>query len=167
MRRNKEKKTVVITLKIRWLLYDIMNETYLRGQTIQTKENYKEVGRMFASEDEGNREKILRSVKRSFTEIETELEEYLQKESQDADNQEYNGHEDLSLELMMPSNFSEAATDGVEESIHSYIVNRAIGEWYMVTNKPEAEQYYTLAMQAMEKLRIGVSKRRRPMRPNE
>ena len=50
------KKEVTATIKIDWLLYDIMNETFLRGRTIQNKENHKEVASMFASEDEENRE---------------------------------------------------------------------------------------------------------------
>ena len=45
------KKSVTATIKISWLLYDIMNETFLRGRTIQNKENHKEVASMFASED--------------------------------------------------------------------------------------------------------------------
>ena len=32
------KKPVTATIKISWLLYDIMNETFLRGRTIQNKE---------------------------------------------------------------------------------------------------------------------------------
>ena len=46
------KKNVKATIKISWLLFDIMNETFLRGRTIQNKENHKEVASMFASEDE-------------------------------------------------------------------------------------------------------------------
>lgn len=71
------KKEVTATIKIDWLLYDIMNETFLRGRTIQNKENHKEVASMFASEDEENREKILRSIKKGFAEVKTELAEYL------------------------------------------------------------------------------------------
>ena len=56
------KKDVTATIKISWLLYDIMNETFLRGRTIQNKDNHKEVASMFASEDEENREKILRGM---------------------------------------------------------------------------------------------------------
>ena len=70
------------TIKISWLLFDIMNETFLRGRTIQNKENHKEVASMFASEDEENREKILRSIKKGFAEVKTELAEYLMRTAQ-------------------------------------------------------------------------------------
>ena len=35
------KKAVAVLIKISWLLYDIMNETFLRGRTIQNKQNHK------------------------------------------------------------------------------------------------------------------------------
>ena len=71
------KKNVKATIVMAWLLYDILNETYLRGRTIQNDENYKEVASMFASQDEENYEKVLRSIKRGFAEVKTELAEYL------------------------------------------------------------------------------------------
>ena len=123
------KKEVTATIKIDWLLYGIMNETFLRGRTIQNKENHKEVASMFASEDEENREKILRSIKKGFAEVKTELAEYLDEDGTSTDNSHYDGSDDLSLKLQMPSNFNEAATTGVGEAIHDYLKNTAIAEW--------------------------------------
>ena len=65
------------TIDIKELLYDIMNETYLRGRTIQNGENHKEVASMYASEDDENLDKLLRSIKKGFAEVKTELAEYL------------------------------------------------------------------------------------------
>lgn len=159
------KKPVTVTILIDWLLYDIMNETFLRGRTLQNKDNHKEVASMFASEDEENREKILRSIKRGFAEVQTELGEYLNEDGTETDNSHYDGSEDLILPLTMPSNFNEAATKGVGEAIHAYLANTAISDWYTVTNKPDAEQYAVIAMKNMEMIRQTVSKRKRPMRP--
>ena len=161
------KKPVTVTIKISWLLYDIMNETFLRGRTIQNKENHKEVARMFASEDEENREKILRSIKRGFAEIKTELGEYLNENGTTTDNSHYDGSTNLVMNLVMPSNFNEAATTGVGEAVHAYLANNAIADWYIVTNKQDAEQYYALAAKNMELIRQTVSKRSRPVRPND
>lgn len=161
------KKPVTATIKIDWLLYDIMNETFLRGRTIQNKDNHKEVASMFASEDEENREKILRSIKRSFAEVQTELGEYLNENGTVTDNSHYDGGHDLVLNLTMPSNFNEAATTGVGEAVHAYLANTAIADWYIVTNKADAEQYYALAAKNMELIRQTVSKRSRPVRPTE
>ena len=165
---NKElgaKKSVTVTIFIDWLLYDIMNETFLRGRTLQNKENHKEVASMFASEDEENREKILRSIKRAFAEVQTELGEYLNEDGTETDNSHYDGSSDLVLNLTMPSNFNEAATKGVGEAVHAYLANTAIADWYTVTNKPDADQYSVIASRNMEMIRQTASKRKRPVRP--
>ncbi len=159
------KKEVKVTIKIDWLLYDIMNETYLRGRTIQNSGNHKEVASMFASEDEENREKILRSIKKGFAEVKTVLSEYLDEDGTSTDNSHYDGKTDLSLSLQMPSNFNEAATAGVGEAVHDYLKNTTIAEWYMVTNKADAEQYVALATRSLENIAQAVSKRSRPSRP--
>ena len=111
------KKSVTATIKISWLLFDIMNE-----------DNHKEVASMFASEDEENREKILRSIKKGFAEVKTELSDYLNEDGTTTDNSHYDGSADLTLNLTMPSNFNEAATTGVGEAIHDYLKNSAIAE---------------------------------------
>lgn len=161
------KKKVTATIKMPWLLFDIMNETFLRGRTIQNKENHKEVASMFASEDEENREKILRSVKRAFSEVQTTLGEYLDENGTETDNSHFDGASDLVLNLVMPSNFNEAATTGVAEAVHAYLVNMAIAEWYVVTNKADAEQYFALASKSMSLIEQTVSKRSRPKTPAE
>lgn len=159
------KKKVTVTIKSAWLLYDIMNETYLRGRTIQNKENYKEVASLYASEDEENREKILRSIKKGFAEVQSELSEYLDEDGSVTDNSHYDGDADLVLNLKMPSNFNEAATVGIGEAVHDYLKNRAIGEWYLVTNKTDAEEYFALSQGSMSAVLQAVSKRSRPTRP--
>lgn len=165
MSELENKKQVTATIKMGWLLYDIQNETYLRGRTIQNDQNHKQVASMFASDDEENKEKILRSVKKAFAEVKTELAEYLNEDGTTSDNSHINESEDLVLSLVMPSNFNEAATAGISESVHDYLKNTAISEWYMVTNKEDADQYVALANKSMNNIRNAVSKRSRPTRP--
>mgnify|MGYP007111437878 CR=1 FL=1 len=162
-----QKKPVTATILMDELLYDIMNETYLRGRTIQNDTNYKQVASMFASLDEENQDKILRSIKKAFSEVKAELSEYLSENGQTTDNKLISATADLVLSLTMPSNFNEAATTGVGEAVHAYLANTAIADWYMVTNKADAEQYYALANKAMELIRQTVSKRSRPARPTD
>lgn len=158
------KKTVTAEIDIEELLYDIMNETYLRGRTIQDDANYKQVASMFASLDEENQDKILRSIKRAFSEVKTELAEYLSESGLTTDNKLIDGSTDLTLTLSMPSNFNEAATTGIAESVHDYIRNTAVSDWYLVTNKGDAADYAGLAARSLENIRKSVSKRSRPMR---
>lgn len=159
-----EKKTVTATIVMSELLYDIMNETYLRGRTIQNSDNYKEVASMFASLDDENQDKILRSVKRAFTNVKTELSEYLSESGLTTDNRLISSESDLIISLTMPNNFNEAATTGIAESVHDYIRNTAVADWYLVTNKSDAQDYYALATSSLESVRKSVSKRSRPMR---
>lgn len=165
MSELENKKQVTATIKMGWLLYDIQNETYLRGRTIQNDQNHKQVASMFASDDEENKEKILRSVKKAFAEVKTELAEYLNEDGATSDNSHIDESQDLVLSLVMPSNFNEAATAGISESVHDYLKNTAISEWYMVTNKEDADQYVVLATKSMNNIRNAVSKRSRPTRP--
>lgn len=148
-----------------WLMYDILNETYLRGRTIQDDKNYKEVASLFASEDEENAEKILRSIKKGFAEVKTELAEYLSESGLETSNANITVDNDLVLNLTMPSNFNEAATAGIAEAVHDYLRNVAIRDWYLVTNKGDAADYGGLAQASLESIRKTVSKRSRPARP--
>lgn len=161
------KKNVKATIEMAWLIYDILNETFLRGRTIQNDQNYKEVASMFASEDEENYEKVLRSIKRGFAEVKTELAEYLDESGLVTSNAAISGEEDLVLNLTMPSNFNEAATAGLSEAVHDYLKNVAVGDWYLVTNKEDAAEYVTLAQKSLESIRKSVSKRSRPARPDK
>ncbi len=160
-----KKKTVEATIDMSWLLFDIMNETFLRGRTIQNDQNYKEVASLFASEDEENAEKILRSIKKGFSEVKTELSEYLSESGLVTSNEAITAENDLVLALTMPSNFNEAATAGIAEAVHDYLRNTAIAEWYLVTNKNDAGDYITLAQKSLEAIRKAVSRRSRPSRP--
>ena len=159
------KKTVTATISMQWLLYDIMNETYLRGRTIQNDDNHKEVASMFASEDDENRDKILRSIKKGFAEVMTALAEYASVSDTTTDDKPIDSTTDLTLTLSMPSNFNEAATAGLGEAVHDYLKNITVAEWYMVTNKADAEQYAALAQRSMASILSSVSKRSRPSRP--
>lgn len=159
-----QKKSVKVTLVMDELLYDIMNETYLRGRTVQNDTNYKEVASMFASLDEENQDKILRSIKKAFNEIKTEAGEYLSESGLMTDNRVISEEDDLMLNLTMPSNFNEASTAGVGEAIHDYIVKTTVADWYLVTNKQDAQEYVALAQKSLESIRKSLSKRSRPMR---
>lgn len=159
------KKNVTATIEMQWLLYCIMNETFLRGRTIQNDQNYKEVASLFASEDEENVEKILRSIKKGFAEVKTELSEYLSESGLNTSNANITAANDLVLNLTMPSNFNEAATAGIAEAVNDYLMNMAVADWYLVTNKADVSEYVSRAQAALESIRKSVSKRSRPVRP--
>lgn len=158
------KKTITATISMNELLYDIMNETFLRGRSIQDDQNYKQVASMFASLDDENQDKILRSIKRGFSEIKTELAEYLSESGTSTTNALISPQTNLTLSLAMPSNYNESAAVGIAEAAHDYLRNVAVGDWYLVTNKGDAGDYVALAAKSMENIRRSVSKRARPVR---
>ena len=162
-----QKIDVVSTVKIKKLIYDIENETYLRGRTIQNKDNHKEVASMQASDDAENLLKLLRSITSAFATVKTELGEYLDEDGTTTDNKPVDGTSDLVLNLKMPSNFNRAATAGIANAIHEYIKHRAVAEWYTVTNKADAETYFSLANESLQRMLQTVSKRSRPEPPTD
>lgn len=160
-----DKKGLVVRLNMDWLLFDIMNETFLRGRTIQNRDNHKQVASMFASMDDENREKIMRTIKRSYGELKSELSDYLDEKVFSTDNGHITPETNLELHLEMPSNFNEAASQAVNDACHAFIVHESVAEWYVVTNKDEAAEYFTLARNDLELVRYTSSKRARPEVP--
>lgn len=158
------KKPITITLLMQELTYDISNETYLRGRTLLTDDNYAQTAHMYASLDEDNRDRIMRSVKAAFSRLKAEAAEYLDEKAVAADNGQISEGADLELRLMMPANFNEAATAAATESCHDYIVKSAVADWYLLTNSEEAAAYAALAAGALDNLHTQLSKRSRPTR---
>jgi hypothetical protein len=158
------KKMITITIGMANLLYDIANETYLRGQSAKTDENYREVANIFATMDDENQDKIMRSIKRAWSDIKFVLGEYYHEDKSASDNALVSANDDLVVTLAMPTNFAESATDSIAEAIHNYLSNSTIAEWYMVVNKTDAPDYMTLATQAIVQLKQGINKRKRPTR---
>lgn len=157
-------KKINITIIMDELLYDIMNETYLRGNAIQSADNYKEVAKMYATMDEENHDKIMRSINKGYSDIKLELAEYLIESVANVDNRLIADNGVVEFKLAMPFNFNESATVAISEAIHDYIKNIAVAEWYLVVNKEEAADYLTIASASLVKLQQSLCKRSRPMR---
>ncbi len=159
------KKEVTVRVRIKPLLYDIANETYLRHLSPRDGEDVKRAARLYASADAGNTDKLLRSVQRCFAAVRCALSEYMDGGVAEADSSLACGDGDLSLRLSVPGNFSEAALPYLCESVHDYLKNAAIGEWYLVTNPGEAQQYLALSEKSLSGAVSAACSRRRPERP--
>lgn len=70
----------------------------------------------------------------------------------------------LVLSLIMPSNYNNATRDTINAALHQYIVNTAIGDWFTITDKADATDYFTLAGNNLETIREAANKRVRPVR---
>lgn len=70
----------------------------------------------------------------------------------------------LKITLSMPPNYNQSANDSIANSVHQYMVNKALGDWYKETFPNNAKAYYDLSMQNIVEIREAVSKRVRPTR---
>lgn len=71
---------------------------------------------------------------------------------------------ELRVVLIMPSNYNTSTRESINAALHQYIVNTAIGDWFTITDKNDAADYYTLANNNLEAIREAANKRLRPQR---
>lgn len=159
-----QKKSINIEIILDELVFDILNETYLRGRSLRNADNHKEVASLQASMDEEDHDKIMRAIKKGYSEIKIELAEYLNETANTTDNKLIADDGVLEINLAMPSNYNESATVGLGEAIHNYIKNIAVADWYLVTNKAESTDYLTLAAASLVNVQQSLTKRSRPQR---
>ena len=160
------KQTITITLYKSELVYDVQNKTYLTGRSRQTGGNHEEVANMQANDDEENANQILRSLGNAFATLKTKLSEYLEESGTSANDLQMDSTENLTVALKVPSNYNPAANDTVSAAMHQYLVNTAIGDWFTITNKADADDYVTQAGANLEQIREAINKRLRPVRPS-
>lgn len=170
-------KSLRVTIKMSWLLYDIANETFLRGRALASRDNHRAVEGMYATPDDGRREKVLRSIKRGVADLEVAAAEYLSAYSEEgrgtgdetieADNGGMSAEGSLVFEFRMPGNYADGATAELCEGMHEYLKDLAISDWYGVTNPADSERYMVLASSALQGVVAALGSRLRPMRRKE
>lgn len=163
------KKTLTVTQQVKELIYDIQNKAYLTGQAREAGGmGYQAASNMQASDDDENSYQIRRSLANAFSSLKSLLGEYLNEDKTTSDNLIYdeidNGGE-LSLEFLLPSNYNNASADSLGNGIHAYLVDMALGDWFTITNKEDAQTYITHSAVSLETVKRALYKRSRPERP--
>ena len=74
------------------------------------------------------------------------------------------GNKPIVLHLSVPSNFNESVTPTIAHEVHQYLVNIAMADWFLITNKADAADYVTLAQSCIALIRETINKRVRPQR---
>lgn len=160
------KKKLTITLHKSELVYDFQNKAFLTGRSRRTDENTEQASNMQASDDEEDKNQALRSIQTAYSSLLGEISEGLfgcaQTNTVTNELMEEDGN--LTLCLQVPSNFILALKETVCSSIHDYIVNRALMEWFLITDKTDAAEYGELAKASLARLRQTMFKRERPTR---
>lgn len=158
------KKTVKITLDINEIVYDIQNKTYLTGKSRSDSLSHERVASMQANDDDENADQILRSIATAASVLRTKLSEYMESDSAAASNSPIVRDSPLSFSLLMPSNYNPATADTIAFAAHDFIVCRAVADWFVITDKPDAEDYGTAAEKNLAVISEALNKRHRPMR---
>lgn len=164
-----QKKTIVVTLESKEIKFDVMNKSHLTGQARNAEgKDYRATAYMQASEDDEHAYQILRSISNAFSHLKVELGEYLHEDGSTSNNrinEKVENDEKLMLTFLLPSNFNNSACDSLGGMLHEYIVDRTLSEWFVITNKEDAQNYVTLANDALDRAKQALYKRERPTRP--
>lgn len=167
-----QKRTISVTLRVPELMYDIMNKTFLTGQARYAEQggkNYEAASNMQASEDNENSYQLRRSITSAFAQVKSLLGEYLDETNTTTDNiinDQVDKDGTLTLSFLMPSNYNQASADSLGAAIHNYITDRAIYDWFIITDREDAKAYIELAAEALEVAKRALYKRSRPERPD-
>lgn len=163
------KKTLTVTQEVKELIYDIQNKAYLTGQAREAGGmGYQAASNMQASDDDENSYQIRRSLANAFSSLKSLLGEYLNEDKTTSDNlinKEIDNDGQLSLEFLLPSNYNNASADSLGKGIHAYLVDMALGDWFTITNKEDAQTYISHSAVSLETVKRALYKRSRPERP--
>ena len=163
------KKTLTVIQEVKELIYDIQNKAYLTGQAREAGGmGYQAASNMQASDDDENSYQVRRSLANAFSSLKSLLGEYLNEDKTTSDNlvnKEIDNDGQLSLEFLLPSNYNNASADSLGNGIHAYLVDMALGDWFTITNKEDAQTYISHSAVSLETVKRALYKRSRPERP--
>ncbi|UWG05590.1 MAG: hypothetical protein [Bacteriophage sp.] len=165
------KKTLTVTQQVKELVFDIQNKAYLTGQAREAegKKTYEAASNMQASDDIENSYQIRRSLANAFSALKSLLGEYLSEDKSTSNNliqKEIDDDGVLELAFKLPSNYNNSSADALGNGIHSYLVDMALGDWFSITNKEDAQDYISHASVSLENVKRALYKRARPTRPS-
>lgn len=164
------KKTLTITQQVKELVYDIQNKAYLTGQAREAEgtKGYEAASNMQASDDAENSYQIRRSLANAFASLKSLLGEYLSEDKSTSNNlinTEIDNDGILMLAFELPSNYNNSSADALGNGIHAYLVDMALGDWFAITNKEDAQTYLAHSNVSLENVKRALYKRSRPERP--
>lgn len=164
------KKTLTVTQQVKELVFDIQNKAYLTGQAREAegKKTYEAASNMQASDDIENSYQIRRSLANAFSALKSLLGEYLSEDRSTSNNliqKEIDDDGVLELAFELPSNYNNSSADALGNGIHSYLVDMALGDWFSITNKEDAQDYISHVSVSLENVKRALYKRARPTRP--
>lgn len=161
--------TINVKLEVKEIIFDIQNKAFLTGQAREAGgTNYEAASNMQVSDDEENSYQIRRSLSTSLAVLKSIVSEYLANESDESDNRlDSDIDEDGTIELIfnMPSNFNKSSVDALGKSIHSYLVDKSLADWFAINSATDAAIYLERSVVDLDNVKRALCKRSRPDRP--
>lgn len=115
---------------------------------------------------DADREQLDRYWMEACTSLTTSLGRWLA----DADSQRLSHHyeagRDYRVTLSMPSNWNNAMSDAVQESMASYLVNQILSKWCILARSDAAETHAIQAAANLEDIQRKLNRRVKPSRIN-
>ena len=160
------RKDLTITLYMSELIYDFQNKAFLTGRSRRAADMDAEAAsNIQASDDDEDKNQALRSIQNAYSQLLVELSESVQTgNGTTASNELISGDTNIIINLSLPSNYPLALKDALASSIHDYIINKALMDWYMITNKEDAKDYADLSAVALQNIHNAFNRRERPVR---
>ncbi len=158
-------KSLTITLYMSELIYDFQNKAFLTGRSRRSDGKDAEFSsNMQASDDDEDKNQALRSIQNAYGQLLVELGEALYGKTEATSSNELLGDSNITITLSVPSNFTLGIRDAVSASMHDYIINKALMDWFLITNKDDAKDYGDLAAISLQNLHNAFNRRERPTR---
>ncbi|MBQ8051646.1 MAG: hypothetical protein IJ197_08775 [Bacteroidaceae bacterium] len=152
-----------ITLYVNEIMYDISNKAYLTGRS-KGDASAKAVHDMQVTENPNIAKPVVRFVLEAYSSLKGVMAEWVTVTGAVvADNTPLVSNS-LDVTINVPDNFHDSMLKGVADSMHSYIVDKALADWFSITNKEDAELYANKATNDIAKLKEALFKRKRPIR---
>jgi hypothetical protein len=165
------RKALTITLEVKELMFDIMNKAHLTGRARQGEsKGYERSSDIQVAEGEEGEYQIRRSLSDTFAQLKTMFDEYLDEEHEMADDlvrAAIDNDGQLTLKFRLPSNYNSATAEALSSSIHTYMVDMALSQWYEITNKEDVEDIASRASASIAVARRALYRRSRPTRPDK
>ena len=160
------RKDLTITLYMSELIYDFQNKAFLTGRSRRAADMDAEAAsNIQASDDDEDKNQALRSIQNAYSQLLVELSESVRTgNGTTASNELIDGDTNITINLSLPSNYPLALKDALTSSIHDYIINKALMDWFMITNKDDAKDYADLATVSLQNIHNAFNRRVRPKR---
>lgn len=158
------KQEIKIILNVDEMVYEIHNKTYLTGRSLENNTDQAIIAHMETNDDDGEINQILRSLSDSFAKFLTRMSEYIEDESDSADNILPSRGSNYEITLYMPSNYNTAANADIARAAAQFLVNTALYDWFAMTYPKAAEDYGKRAEACIAEINLAAHRRKRPTR---